>query len=79
MSNEIYQQVETIFRAMLTDRQMEAMNPDATMDDVDGWDSLSFLDMIMGLEGAFNIRIDGLEAVNLTTVPNITEYLQSHT
>ena len=78
MSDEIYQSVADVFRTMLTEEQMQALNPKATMDDVEGWDSLNFLDMIMGLEGAFNIRIDGLDAANLTTVPNIIEYLASN-
>lgn len=77
MSDEIYQRVENIFRNMLTEEQMQALNPRATMDDVEGWDSLNFLDMIMGLESTFNIRIDGLDAASLTTIPNIIEYLES--
>lgn len=77
MSDEIYQRVENIFHNMLTEEQMQALNPRATMDDVEGWDSLNFLDMIMGLESTFNIRIDGLDAASLTTIPNIIEYLES--
>lgn len=78
MSDEIYQRVSDVFRTMLSDEQMQALNPAATMDDVEGWDSLNFLDMIMGLESTFSIRIDGLDAANLTTIPNIIEYLQSN-
>lgn len=77
MSDEIYQRVENIFHNILTEEQMQALNPRATMDDVEGWDSLNFLDMIMGLESTFNIRIDGLDAASLTTIPNIIEYLES--
>jgi len=79
MSDEIYQRVSDVFRTMLSEEQMGALNPDATMDDVDGWDSLNFLEMIMGLERTFGIRIDGLDAAYLTSVPNIIEYLRSKT
>jgi acyl carrier protein len=78
MSDEIYQRVADVFRTMLTEEQMQALSPAATMDDVEGWDSLNFLDMIMGLESTFSIRIDGLDAANLTTIPDIIEYLQSN-
>ncbi|NND68713.1 MAG: hypothetical protein HKN19_14085 [Halioglobus sp.] len=78
MSDEIYQGVAGVFRTMLTEEQMQALNPNAAMDDVEGWDSLNFLDMIMGLESAFNIRIDGLDAASLTSIPNIIEYLESN-
>jgi len=64
---------------MLTEEQMGALHPEATMDDVEGWDSLNFLDMIMGLERIFGIRIDGLDAANLTSIPNIVEYIGSNT
>ena len=79
MSDEHYQRVHAIFVKMLTDQQMEAMNPEATMDDVDGWDSMSFLEMIMGIEDDYGIRIDGLDATNLTSIPNILDYLQNKT
>jgi acyl carrier protein len=78
MSDEIYAKIEDVFRTMLDEDQMAALNPEATMDDVEGWDSLNFLDMIMGLESAFAIRIDGLDAANLTSIPNIIEYLGSN-
>jgi acyl carrier protein len=79
MSDDIYQRVAGVFRTMLTEEQMGALNAEATMDDVDGWDSLNFLDMIMGLEATFGIRIDGLDAANLTSIPNIIEYVRSNT
>jgi acyl carrier protein len=77
MSDKIYERVENIFRDILTDRQFEAFHPNATMDDVDGWDSMSFLEIVMALESEFNIRIDGLDAASLISVPNIIAYLRS--
>ena len=79
MSEDIYERVSSVFRTMLTEEQMGALNAQATMDDVDGWDSMNFLDMIMGLEATFGIRIDGLDAANLTSIPNIIEYIRSNT
>ena len=78
MSDEIYERVSDVFRTMLTDEQMGALKPDATMDEVDGWDSLNSLDMIMGLESTFGIRVDGLDAASLISIPNILEYLRSN-
>ena len=75
MSDELYQRVEKIFRGVLTDEQFGAFNAQASMDDVDGWDSLSFLEIIMAMESEFGIRIDGLDAANLISVPNIIDYL----
>ncbi len=77
MSSEIYERVARVFRSVLTDQQMQAFNLEATMDDVDGWDSLSFLSIIVGLESEFGVRIDGLDAINLTSVANIITFVQS--
>lgn len=77
MSDDVYARVEQIFQAMLGEKDFESFHAAATMDEVDGWSSLTFLEMIMALEGEFNIRIDGLDAANLTSVPNILEYLKA--
>ena len=77
MGDDIYVRVEGIFRVMLGEEHFRTFHATATMDDVDGWTSLTFLEMIMALENEFNIRIDGLDAANLTSVPNILEYLKT--
>jgi acyl carrier protein len=77
MSDAIYVRVENIFRDILTDQQFETLHPTATMDDVDGWDSMSFLEIIMALESEFNIDIDVLDAAKLVSIPNILDYLRS--
>ena len=69
--------VTEVFRKILTDEQFAGFNLEASMDDVDGWDSLNFLNIIMALESALNIRIDGLDAATLTSVPNMLEYLKN--
>jgi len=69
--------VTEVFSKILTEEQFAGFNLEASMDDVDGWDSLNFLNIIMELENAFNIRIDGLDAATMTSVPNILEYLQN--
>jgi acyl carrier protein len=70
--------VTEVFRKVLTEEQFAGFNLGASMDEVDGWDSLNFLSIIVELENAFDIRIDGLDAANMTSVPNILEYLENH-
>lgn len=78
MSDDVYARVENIFRNILDERQFKAFHANATMDEVDGWDSMSFLEIIMSLESEFHLRIDGLDAANLISVPNIIAYLRAH-
>ena len=77
MSDELYERVAKVFQGVLTEQEFAAFNPEASMDDVEGWDSLSFLDVIMALEGEFNVRIDGLDAASLTSVASILAYLRN--
>ncbi len=76
MSDETYQRVAKIFSSVLTDEQFSGFSAEATMDEVDGWDSLSFLEIIMAMESEFDIRIDGLDAAELISLPNILAYLK---
>lgn len=79
MSDTIYQRVAGIFATVLGEEGVSTFGPQSSIDDVDAWDSLNFLDIIMGLEKEFDIRIDGLDAASLTTVPSIIDYLQNKT
>jgi acyl carrier protein len=79
MSDAVYEQLQKIFQTVLSEEQFEAFHPGATMDEIEGWDSMTFLEIIMGLEGEFGIRIDGLDAANMITVPNILAYLRNET
>jgi acyl carrier protein len=79
MSDEVYERVKGIFREMLTEKQFAAFHPEVTMDDIDGWDSMTHLEIIVGLEAEFNIRIDGLDAASMISVPSILEYLRAET
>ncbi len=78
MSDDIYARVENVFRGVLDEQQFGTFHREASMDSVEGWDSLNFLEVIMALESEFGIRIDGLDAGNMTSVPNIIEYLESN-
>lgn len=79
MSDDIYERVAGVFRPILSDKQFQAFQPEATMDDIDGWDSMTHLAIIVGLEAEFNLRIDGLDAASMISVPSILEYLRAQT
>ena len=77
MMDKLLNRVESIFKTVLSEEQASGFTPSASMDDIDGWDSLNFLSIIMGIENEFSIRIDGLDAAAMTSVPNILEYLKN--
>lgn len=49
------------------------MDPDLTMDDVDSWDSISHIDLIIRLEERTGIKLKPAEIVILTSVRSILE------
>lgn len=49
------------------------MNPDLTIDDVDSWDSMSHIDLIIRLEERTGIKLKPAEIVILTSVRSILE------
>lgn len=44
---------------------------DTTRDDLDGWDSLGHINLIVALEGTFDVAFDVEDVARLTSVPAI--------
>ena len=79
MSNELLGRLKSVFAVVLPAEQLESFGPDSTMDNTEGWDSLNFLEVIMGIESQFDVRVDGLDAANMISVANILAYLEAQT
>jgi acyl carrier protein len=61
--NEIFQQV-------FDDDSIE-VKPETTADDVDGWDSLSHINLIIAIEATFNIRFSQKELLSFKNVGDL--------
>jgi acyl carrier protein len=48
---------------------------DMTADDVEGWDSLSHIDLIVAVEEAFQIRLTTADVRNLNTVGDLVNVI----
>ncbi len=79
MNEALMSRLKGIFSEILSEEQLASFNMDSTMDNTEGWDSLNFLNVVLGLESEFGLRIDGLDAANLVSVANIVAYLEQHT
>lgn len=64
---EIEPKLQSIFRKVLRDDAF-VLERDLTAEDVEGWDSLSHLQLIMRTEKEFLVKFTASEA---TTLPNI--------
>ncbi|MGM0933388.1 MAG: acyl carrier protein [Bacteroidota bacterium] len=74
--NKISQEVEAIFRKVFDDDKLE-INMTMTANDVDGWDSLSHMLLIVEVENAFNIKFKLKDLNKMKNVGDMIDLLIS--
>ena len=70
-TQEIYEHLTDIFHDVFDDDDIE-LSPETTADDVDEWDSLSHIRLIISVEKAFGISFTSAE---ITDVANVGEFV----
>lgn len=65
--DEIYQRITPIFRDIFDDDDIE-LRSEMTASDVDEWDSLSHIRLIVGIERALGVQFTTTEINNLENV-----------
>jgi acyl carrier protein len=73
---EIITKLNGIFRTVFRDEAISA-KPEMTANDVDNWDSLSHVDMIVMVEEEFGIRIPTWQVAKLANVGELVTVIQS--
>jgi len=61
------------------DNENLILEPHMTANDVEGWDSLSHLSLIVTVEKEFNIKISGSEVMRLKNVGDLLSLINSKT
>ncbi|MCX5679784.1 MAG: acyl carrier protein [Candidatus Omnitrophica bacterium] len=70
---ELQNKVNQIFRKVFDDGDIN-ITPETTANDIDGWDSLSHVNLIVAIETKFKIRFSQKE---LLTFKNVGDLLKS--
>ena len=70
---ELEDKLNQIFRRVFDDNDIN-ITPETTANDIDGWDSLSHVNLIVAIEAKFGIRFSQKE---LLTFKNVGELLKS--
>ncbi len=65
-----------VFRQVFDDPEI-TLKPETTADDVEGWDSLSHVNLIMAVENRFNIRFTHKEVVGFKNVGDLARCVES--
>ena len=65
--NEILAKVQTIFRDVLDNEEI-ILTDETTANDIEEWDSLSHIQLIVAIEKAFGIKFKATEMISWDTV-----------
>jgi acyl carrier protein len=68
----IKDKLEKIFRQSF---EIEQFTEDLSIDNVPGWDSMAHVGLILALQKEFAASISPADAIELTSVKNIIQYL----
>ncbi len=77
MQNEVLlEQIQKIFRDVLDDEEI-VLEPATTADDVEGWDSLTHIQLIVAIEKHFKIKFTSKEILSWKNVGELVDCLAS--
>lgn len=74
-NNENFIRLRAVFESVVGEKSASTMTINSTIDDVEGWDSMNFISLVIAVETEYNIRIDGLDAASMVTVKSILDYI----
>ena len=68
--------LNAIFCEVFDDYEL-IISPEMTANDVDGWDSLSHVNLIVAIEGRFNIRFSQKELLSFKSVGDMLRCIEA--
>lgn len=75
---ELQEKLNLIFREVFDDEDIE-IAPALTANDIDGWDSLSHVNLILAIESRFKIRFSQKELLTFKNVGDLLESIRTKT
>ena len=71
---EIYERVNKVFREILDDDTIE-LRDETVADDVEGWDSFEHINLIVGVEDEFGIKIPMGKIISMKNVGELVNII----
>jgi acyl carrier protein len=72
MEDPTFTRLTTIFREVFDDDDL-VLKPELTANDVDGWDSLAHIRLILSVQKAFGVKFSAVETSRLKNVGDLME------
>jgi acyl carrier protein len=77
--DKIYEELKAIFEDVFDLDEDVALGADTTADDVDGWDSLNHIRMIMAVQKKFDIKLSTKEVSELKKLGDLVQLIETKT
>ena len=71
----VYDKLTAVFRDVFDEDDL-ALKPSTTADDVDGWDSLSHIRLVLAVSKAFGVKFSASEVGNLKNVGEFADLIK---
>lgn len=75
-TSEVYQRLSTVLQEVFDDDELEA-TPNLTASDVEGWDSLKHIRLVLSVEKAFHISFSASEIGNWKNVGELASLIEA--
>jgi acyl carrier protein len=76
MNQAVMSQLTQVFRDVLGEDDL-VLSPELTADDVDGWDSLSHIRLILAVQKTFGVKFSPAETGRLKNVGELAALIES--
>lgn len=74
--NDVMKALTEVFREVFDDPEI-ILTDETTADDIEGWDSLSHINLIVTIETRFNVRFKQKEAISFKNVGELAKSIES--
>jgi acyl carrier protein len=71
----VYEKLTPIFRDLFDDENI-VLTPATTADDIDDWDSLNHIRLVLGIQKAFGVKFSANEVGKLKDVGHLVELIR---
>ncbi len=78
MQEQVMQRLTEVFRDVFDDDELE-LSPSTSADDIDGWDSLAHIRLILSVQKTFGVKFSPIETSRLENVGQLIELIQQKT
>ena len=76
-NGELIKRLTEIFRDVFDDEEM-TITPKTTAQDVEGWDSLTHVTLLINVERAFHVKFTSSEVASLNNVGELMDLIHKH-